>query len=182
MKRIVIAVGLMILLFAVVAQAQAPAPKPGPEHKKLEIWVGDWTFEEEGSATPFGPAYKINGKASVKPILGGFFVEWNADVKGPIATTKWFEIDGYDPVTKRYFWNWYGNDGSVQSCTYTIEGSKASYSGTRVLGEKQARTRGTIVFAPDSMSWTSKEEISVDGKTWMPNFENKFTKVKSSPK
>ena len=58
MKRIVIAVGLMMLLFAVVAQAQTPAPKPGPEHKKMEIWVGDWTFEEEDFATPFAPAGK----------------------------------------------------------------------------------------------------------------------------
>jgi hypothetical protein len=34
MKRAVIAVGLIALLFAVAAQAQAPVPKPGPEHKK----------------------------------------------------------------------------------------------------------------------------------------------------
>ena len=45
MKRTVIAVALMLLLFAVSAQAQAP--KPSLERKKLEPWVGDWTYEGE---------------------------------------------------------------------------------------------------------------------------------------
>ncbi len=43
MKRIVIAVGLIMLLLAVSGAAQTPAPKPGPEHKKLMIWVGEWS-------------------------------------------------------------------------------------------------------------------------------------------
>ena len=180
MKRIAIAVALVVLLPVVASQAQAPAPKPGPEQKKLEIWIGDWTYEEEGQATPLGPAYKISGKARVKPILDGFFVEWDADIKG--SGIKWHEIDGYDPMTKRYFWHWYSSDGSYQTVSYAIEGNKVSYSGTRILRDKQAKNRGTITFAPDFMIWTSRDEVSIDGKTWMLNFENKFTKVKSSSK
>lgn len=179
MKRIA---AVVVLLFAVAAWAQTPAAKPGPEHKKLQIWIGDWTCEEEGQATPLGPAYTLTGLASAKPIFGGFFIEWDADIKGNVGNTKWHEIDGYDSVNKRYFWHWYGNDGSSQTVTYTIEGSKVHYSGTRVLGDMQAKVRGTIVFAPDTTSWTCREEMSVDGKTWMPNFENKFTKVKPASK
>ncbi len=81
MKRIAIAVALVVLLFAVASQAQTPAPKPGPEHKKLDIWVGDWTCESEDHATPFNPAGKSSAKGSVKSILGGFFVEWRMEVQ-----------------------------------------------------------------------------------------------------
>jgi len=182
MKRIVIAVGLMMLLFAVVAQAQTPAPKPGPEHKKLEIWVGDWTWEELDSATPFGPAGKVGGKVSAQWILGGFFVEFRAEGKGTAGPIQAIEIDGYDPVTKKFTWNNFASDGSVQTFTYTIEGNTVPYSGTQVTGGKQAKIRGTITFAPDFMSSVEKREMSIDGKAWIPALEVKSTKVKSSPK
>ncbi len=182
MKRIVIAVGSMMLLFAVVAQAQTPAPKPGPEHKKLEIWIGDWTFEEEGSATPFGPAGKASGRSTAKWILGGFFVEFRVEWKGTAGPMQAIEIDGYDPVTKKYTWNNFASDGGVQAFTYAIEGNTVSYSGTQVIGGKQVKARGTITFAPDFMSNVEKREISIDGKAWMPALEVKATKVKSSPK
>ena len=182
MKRIAIAVGLVVLLFAVVLQAQAPAPKPGPEHKKLEIWVGDWTYDGEANATPFGPAGKVSGKNSTKPILGGFFVEFRGEDKGTAGTTHWVEIDGYDPVTKKFTWNNFASDGSVQSVTYTMEGKTMSYSGTQVTGGKQAKIRGTCVFTPDFMSNVDKREITFDGKAWMPLWEGKATKLKSSPK
>ena len=47
MKRTIVLMGILILLSAVALQGQAPARKPGTEHKKLEIWVGDWTVEGE---------------------------------------------------------------------------------------------------------------------------------------
>jgi hypothetical protein len=182
MKRIVIAVVLVVLLFAVSAAAQAPASKPGPEHKKLEIWIGDWTWEELDSATPFGPAGKASGKSSAKWILGGFFVEFRAEWKGTAGPMQAIEIDGYDPVTRKFTWNNFASDGSVQTFTYTIEGNTVSYSGTQVTGGKQAKIRGTITFTPDLMSNVEKREMSIDGKAWMPALEVKATKVKSSPK
>lgn len=182
MKRIVIAVGLIMLLLAVSGAAQTPAPKPGPEHKKLEIWVGDWTFEEEDFATPFGPAGKMSGKLSVRPILGGFFVEFRSEATGTAGPLQYFEVDSYDPLTKKYIWNGFGSDGSIHTVTYTIEGTAVSYSGTQIIGGKQGKIRGTIVFTPDFMSDVEKREISIDGKSWVPCFQSKFTKVKSSPK
>ena len=182
MKHITIAVALVVLLFAVASQAQTPAPKPGPEHKKLEIWIGDWTFEEQDFATPFGPAGKASGKSTAKWILGGFFVEFRAEWKGTAGPIQAIEIDGYDPVTKKFTWNNFASDGSVQTFTYTIEGSTVPYSGTQVTGGKQAKIRGNITFAPDFMSCVEKREMSIDGKAWMPALEVKSTKVKSSPK
>ena len=182
MKRIAIAVALIVLLSAVASRAQTPAPKPGPEHKKLDIWVGDWTYDGEDKATPLGPAGKHSGKISVRPILDGFFVEFRGEVKGPRGTHRWLEIDGYDPLNKKFFWHNFGSDGHADAVTYTIDANTVSYSGTTVRGEKQYKMRGTGVFTPDLMSWIEKWEMSVDGKTWMQSSEDKFTKTKAAQK
>ena len=181
MKRIVRVAGLMALLSALALQAQTPAPKPGPEHQKLNIWVGDWTFEGEAQATPLGPAGRFAGKSTVRPILNGFFVEFRGESKGPKdpgGTFRSIEVDGYDAVNKRYTWNDFGNDGSANSVTYTIDGTTVTYSGTALSGEKQYKIRGTVVFTPDFMSNVEKREVSADGQTWMPVFEGKFVKSK----
>ena len=182
MKRSLIAVALAMLLVAVALQAQAPAPNPGPEQKKLEIWVGDWTYEGEMKATPLGPAGKFSGKNNTSPILGGFFIEFRGEEKGTAGTTQWLEVDGYDSVSKKFTWNGFSSDGSVQTVTYTIEGTTVPYSGTLIVGGKQYKIRGTCVFTPDFTINVDKREISVDGKAWMPFWEAKATKVKSSPK
>ena len=179
MERTVIAVGLIALFFAVAAQAQAPVPKPGPEHKKLEIWVGDWTSEGESKATPLGPAVKHSDKVSVRKILGGFFLESRAESNG---VPQYFDIDGYDPVNKKYTWNFFISDGSFIVGTYTLEGKTEAYSGTVTSGDKQYKIRGTIVFAADLNSAIEKAELSFDGKTWMPVYEGKYIKAKSSSK
>jgi hypothetical protein len=176
MKRIAIAVCAAVLVLAVAAGAQTPAPKPGPEQKKLNIWVGDWTYEGENQATPLGPAGKINGKMTVRPILGGFFVEF----RGEEGNTRWYEVDGYDALNKRFFWAGFGSDGNVNAVTYTISGTTVEYSGTVRLGEKQYKIRGTNAFAADFMSFIEKREISLDGQTWMPEFQDKAVKTKKT--
>jgi hypothetical protein len=120
--------------------------------------------------------------ATVRPVLGGFFVEWRGEEKGPSGTSQWFEIDGYDALNKKFMWNGFSSDGSFNTVAYTIEGNTVNYSGTQFQGEKQHKFRGSCVFAPDLMSWVTKQEVSVDGKTWMPWREDKTTKTKSSPK
>jgi hypothetical protein len=172
----------LVLLFAVPTLAQTPPPKPGPEHKKLEIWVGDWAVEAQVYATPLGPAGSVKGKASAKPVFGGFFVEWRSEVTGPTGTTQWVETDGYDPVAQKFFFNQYASDGGLLTGAYTIEGNTQSMSGTVISGGKQAKWRGTVVFAPDMMSAVEKNEISLDGMTWMPWSEGRWTKAKPSPR
>ncbi len=158
------------------AQVQTPPAKPGPEHKRLEIWVGDWTYAGDEKATSFQPARTFTGKASVRPILGGLFVEWHAEESNGKA---WQEIDGYDAAAKRFVWHSFNADGSVEVVTYGIDGNTVSMSGTAVLGGKRAKTRGTCVFAADMTSFNEKYEVSLDGKTWILSAEYKFTKVRA---
>ena len=176
MKRIGFAVGLVIIVLTVGLLAQTAAPKPGPELKKLNIWVGDWTFEGESQATPLGPARKYVGKATVRPILDGFFVEWH----GQSGDSIWNEVDGYDASKKTYFWTGFSNDGSFNSVTYTVDGTSIKYSGVLILGDKQYRIRGTVEFGSDFMSCVDRQEVSADGQTWLLNFQNKMVKNKKS--
>lgn len=56
-----------VALSAFLAKARAQAqPKPGPEHKKIEIAVGEWTHEGSTEATPLGPAqtYAVDGQTA----------------------------------------------------------------------------------------------------------------------
>jgi hypothetical protein len=114
--------------------------------------------------------------------LGGFFVEWRGEQKGPSGRSQWYGVDGYDAMNKRYTWIGFNSEGEVDSLTYTIDGTTVHNSGTMLKGEKQLKIRSTIVFTDDFMSIVEKWEISVDGQAWMPQFENKWTKTKSSPK
>ncbi|MGE5361188.1 MAG: hypothetical protein ACM3NQ_19395, partial [Bacteroidales bacterium] len=62
--------------------------------------------------------------------------------------------------------------------SYRIEGNTVSLLGTTDVEWKQRRLRGTFVFAPDGKSFVEKLQVSVDGKTWIPAWEIRFTKVK----
>ena len=181
MKTPMTLLAVICLVAAALGQPPSPAPKPGPEHQKLNIWVGDWTYEGESQATPLEPAGRWVGKSTNRPILGGFFVEFRARDEGPTGTNQYFEVDGYDALNKRYTWNGFSSAGSINSVTYTIDGTTVNYSGTALQGDKQYKIRGTIVFTPDFMSNVEKREVSADGQTWMPMFEAKFIKAKTGP-
>jgi hypothetical protein len=178
MKSRFVAVGMMAVLLAIVVQAQTPPSAPGPEHAKLNIWVGDWTHEAVVLPTPLGPGGKYVGKTQVRPILGGFFVEFRLEETGPTGKSQYHEIDGYDAKSKRYTWFGFSSDGETSSVTYTIDGNKVNYSGTLLRGDKQYQIRGNVTFNADRTRWDEKREVSTDGKTWLPNFQSTFTKVK----
>ena len=180
MKRTVIAVGLMSLLFAVAAQAQAP--KPDPELKKLQVLAGHWTYEGEYKAGPLGPGSKITGEYTGQMILGGFFYQEQEIEKGPTGETRTISIYAYDPVNKNFAFNSYQSDGSTYSGAVTINGNKWTWAGKLVVAGKQYLFKAPYTLAPDLMSATMNVEISVDGKTWTPFFEAKWTKTKPAPK
>ena len=135
MKTLITLIAAACLVGAAFGQQPNSSPTPGPEHKKLEIWVGDWTYETVAQASPLGPASTYTGKNTARPILNGWFVECRGEDKGPSGTTQYTEIDGYEAAVKRYRWTCFIGDGSVQDFTYTIDGSKVAYSGAVNSGQ-----------------------------------------------
>jgi hypothetical protein len=109
-----------------------------PENKKLEIWVGNWTYEGDQSHAAW-PRWKVTGKHSVRPILGGFFVEFRGEEKALAGLTEWVEIDGYDPVTKQFTWTSFDSGGGFQTVTAHHRWHHSLLSGTQVVGGSTPR-------------------------------------------
>jgi len=164
------------------AQQSTLQIKPDPELKKLAVYVGQWKYEGEYKPGPLGTAGMATGSATGEMILRGCFLEWRWKEKANTAETQGFEILNYDPMNRNYASASYADDGSSSSGAYVIDGNTSNYSGKFVVGGKQYLSRVTEVFTADRASFTQKAEISVDGKTWVPFFEAKFTKAKPAPK
>ena len=184
MRRISLLLLVLVVCSATVmhAQAQAPAPKPDRDVKKLHADLGHWTYEGEAKPGPLGPGGKFTGEFDGRMILGGFFFQGRGTDKGPEGEGRYLEIDGYDPVNKNFTSDIYDDDGSRFSGELTITGNTRTYVGKTVKPGKQYQYKGTFTFAPDLASGAYKEEISVDGKTWIPYGESKWTKAQPTPK
>jgi len=181
MKRITILFSFLIVCLITVAQTPTAAPKPAPELKQLHLFLGHWTYECEYQAGPLGPASKSTGEYTDQMVLGGFFMKGVWKEKGPNGEAEGLEIFGYDPASKTIAGNGYMNDGSTYSGTVTTNGNTATNAVKFVIGGKTYETKATITYAADGMSAEWKAEIS-DGKTWVPWFEQKMTKVKPAAK
>ena len=174
MRYCLIAVSLVCVL-VFTAAAQAPSPKPGPEQKRLEVFVGNWTFEGEAKPGPGGPGGKVTGTDRIQ-MLGGFFVERRWEGKGPMGDLKGVHIFGYDPVKKTYITSGFDSVGGFDSGTIAVSGSTWTFSSTGVSGGKPMQSRCSVTFAAGNTSLTVKCEASMDGKNWTPSFEGKSTK------
>lgn len=161
--------------------AQAPAPKPDPALKKLQPLVGQWTCEGEYIPGALAPGGKYTCKYTAQ-MFGGVFLEEHVTEKGAAGELRGLGIEAYDPVNKNFVSNWYFSDGSRFSGTITVNGSTLTWAGKWVIAGKPYQFKEPFIFAPDLMSATNKCEISNDGKTWMPWYEEKWAKAKPAAK
>jgi len=121
LKPVSITTALALMLALVIAQTQAgekklpPSPqdllkalaeagKPGPEHKKLQPFVGNWTFTMKVWTDPSQTPAELKGTIERKWIMDGRFVQ--ESVRGECAKTgKTFEgmgLVGYDGAQKKF--------------------------------------------------------------------------------
>jgi hypothetical protein len=85
-------------------KALAEAGKPGPEHKKLQPFVGNWTFTMKVWTDPSQPPAELKGAIERKWIMDGRFVQ--ETLRGEcVKTGKSFEgmgLLGYDSAQKKF--------------------------------------------------------------------------------
>jgi hypothetical protein len=85
-------------------KALAEAGKPGAEHKKLEPFVGQWTFTMKLWTDPSQSPAELKGTVERKWIMDGRFIQETA--RGTCAKTgKTFEglgLLGYDAAQKKF--------------------------------------------------------------------------------
>ena len=178
MKRLLVGCVFAIICSTIV-RAQAPqTPKPGPEHKKLEVFLGSWTFEWDAKASVFGPAGRITGVERYESMPGGFFVQMNREAKGPQGDFRDHFVFGYDPVAKKHTLTIFGlADGTSGTYTGTANGNIWTWSGSGHTGSgKTYQERCTATVATGGTSFALKCEATGDGKTWSPSIDGKYAK------
>jgi len=180
MRRFMVSVCLIVFAFVCIGCSTtlqivdvANAPKPSPEMKKLELFVGEWTYEGEQLDTPveglpWGPGGKFAGGFESRFVLNGHFMEGRGSEKGPAGEGGFVGISWYDAKTKGYAVHTYLNDGTMYTetarldgLTYTSSWPISTEDGTEVL------VRGVWKFSEDRASFTSTWHLSMDdGNTW----------------
>lgn len=169
-----------IILGASLAHSQTTAPKPGPEQKRLEVFAGNWTYEGEIKAGPWGPAGKLTSKDR-NELVGGFYIERHFEEKGPAGERKGIHTFGYDPVKKTYVQSGFSSDGGSWTGTVSVTGNNWTFMSTGQAAGKPIQSRCAVAFAAGNASFTMNCEASSDsGKTWMPTSEGKATKSRAS--
>ena len=181
MKSLIQLIAAGGLLAAALAQQSSQPPKPGPEHQKLRLWLGEWTYEGESQTTFLGPGGQFTGRMTGRPILNGFGAELVFIERGTSGETQTVEVDGYDPVARNYPYVAISSDGSLFQGAFTMNGTVATWEGISVANGRRFKDRGTDAVAADGMSFTKRWEISEDGKTWVPSGTLKATKLKAAP-
>ncbi|MGA2855405.1 MAG: nuclear transport factor 2 family protein [Candidatus Sulfotelmatobacter sp.] len=117
---------------------------------------------------------------TARSVSNGFGLESVSNEESPSGEKQTVEVDTYDPVTKSYPHIVVSSDGSFYQGSFTVNGSVGRWEGIWVVNGKRYKNRGTSTVAPDGMSYIDRGEISVDGKTWVPWFTTKFTRVQDS--
>lgn len=166
-----------ISFLALTTSAQDPTRKPSPYHETLALWVGNWTYEIEYKTTPVNPSGgKLTGKMTGRLILNGFGGEYMFVENGPSRETQTLEVVSYDPVAKNYPSNGICDDGTIFQGSFTMNGRVATWEGTIVMNGRRMKAKTTDAVAADGMSFTRKDEVRLDGKTWVHVSTLKATK------
>jgi hypothetical protein len=168
-----------------VGELSAQVPTPGAEHKKLEMFVGEWTFAGESKAVPalgMTDAGKVSYRHVNQMANGGFFLETRrtgTSARGPV--TELF-VYSYNAVSKTYRQDGYNNRGQVRTFTATLDGLTWSFVGTNTnLDGSVTKERYTLTYSSDLSSATVRSEHSKDGIEWHERLTGTYTRV-SAPR
>jgi hypothetical protein len=173
--------GLLVLSALALPVQAAEQPAPGPEHKKMEVAVGQWAYEGSAESSPFGPAGKFKGTSTSRMVLGGFYLETREeDTSDDGYIYQGIYLQGYDPLTRTYFTRGFVNDGTATLLSTSVTGNTWTSTGTRTDNKGKAhKTRDVLTYSSDGQSFTFAAEYSADdGNTWLPLWKGTMKRVK----
>lgn len=136
-------------------EAMMKAATPGENHKHLQRYVGDWTYNIKTFMAPGQPAMESKGTMHAEPILGGRYVQsvYKGDFMGHPFEGR--STDGYDNVSKQFVGSWVDNMGTgIMNSTGSCDAGCKVYNTTAdmmdpVSGKKVA-TKSTTTWSDDS--------------------------------
>jgi hypothetical protein len=150
-------------------QAMTP-PKPQKEHRWLQKFVGEWTYEGEAPMAPDQPPAKFSGSEKLHP-LGELWVSGESQgiTSGGSPETSLLTL-GYDPDKRRFVGTWLGSmmtylwvydgelDASETTLTLNAEGPSMSDDG------KMAKYRDVHEFKSADHRVLTSHMLGEDGK------------------
>jgi hypothetical protein len=152
----------LAFILPVAAQAQQT---PSPEHRRLGVWAGDWTYEVGSSS----------GTVEGEWFGDGFFLQWretNTTASG--VTTHLLHVLGYNAEEGAYTWHRYMPNGDIQLAAGWVSGRNWTW-----LFDEQAGTRVRLTATEESSEVNSFTWArSVKGGPWEVTSEGRMTKVR----
>jgi hypothetical protein len=180
MRRNVLVVSVAVWFLSAVAYGQSM--RPGPEHDKLDVAVGTWTFEGLEQPSALGPGGIWTGVERFEWLPGELFLQMDREAEGPAGEVRHRIIFAYDPVAKTHTGYWYDlTSGGAASATIEITGDTWVWSASGHTGEDIAFDElCTLTWASDMTSYTITCEKTAYGRTWTPSYEATYTKSQPS--
>ena len=126
---------------------QAVVPGPGPEHARLTALSGTWDVELTFWFQPGSPGVTAKGTSTIRPLLGGLFIEEKIDgvLNGtPFTTLAW---TGFNTDTRQY-------EATRIASTNTI---RIAETGAWDEQAHRFELKGTYLLAGDT--WTQRTVI-----------------------
>lgn len=157
--------------------------EPQQEHRWLQKFVGEWTFEGDATMGPDKPPEKFKGTESVRS-LGGLWVvaEGQGEMPGGGGATTLLTL-GYDPQQQRYvgtfigsmmthLWAYNGGlDAAGKVLRLDTEGPDMAAEG------KTAKYQDVIEFKGDDHRVLTSRMLGADGK-WQEFMKATYRRVK----
>lgn len=149
-----------------------------PEHQRLGVFVGNWTFTGEAVAGPMGPGGKITGNSRIAWLPDKMSIERVYEGKGPGGEMKGKEVMGYDAAKKVYTFSYSDSSGMKGSGTLTVKDNIWNATGTGDMAGAKFQERCTLTLGAGNTTMNISCQGSADGKTWAPTFSGVATKTK----
>jgi len=155
--------------------------KPQEQHRWLEQFVGEWTFESECSPGPDQPPMKQTGRTTAHT-LGGLWTLFESEQLGPDdSMMKSIITLGYDPQSQKFVGSFVA---SVMTFFWVYSGTLDSAQRKLVLDATGPRfdTNGMtqyhdIVELVSKDHWILSSEMLGDDGKWLPFMSSHYRRV-----
>jgi hypothetical protein len=153
------------------------------EHRWLQKFVGEWTYESEMAMGPDQPVMKCQGGESVRS-LGGLWIlgEGQGEMPGGGTAATLLTL-GYDPEKKRFVGTWIGSmmanlwvyDGALDAAgkVLTLDCEGPSMAGDGSL----AKYQDIVEFKDDDHRVLTSQVLGADG-TWTRMMTAQYRRTK----
>lgn len=156
------------IIFVINLNAQIVKQIPSDEHKKLAVFLGDWTIE----------GLENNFKEHVEWFDGNFHVVSNYEMKDSNNLILGRGIIGYSSLLKTYTYYSYSNNGRNSYYTASCEGNVWTFIGTTRHDGKIKKQKVTLIFTEDGNSSTQLFEVYEDNGAWKQISKQKNIRIR----